>query len=82
VDAGEAPLQLDSGPPSIDVADYMTQESRFRMVELRSPERAKALQDAARDGARQRQALYEQLARIHLPPEDHEGSQARPRRPG
>jgi pyruvate-ferredoxin/flavodoxin oxidoreductase len=43
------------------------------MVELRSPERFRALQDAARDAVRQRQALYEQLARIHLPPEQHHG---------
>jgi pyruvate-ferredoxin/flavodoxin oxidoreductase len=71
VDAGESPLQLDSGPPTIDVADYMAGESRFRMVELRSPERYRALQDAARDAVRQRQAMYEQLARIHLPPEHH-----------
>ncbi len=73
VDAGESPLQLDSGPPTIDVADYMAGESRFRMVELRSPERFRALQDAARNAVRQRQALYEQLARIHLPPEQHHG---------
>jgi pyruvate-ferredoxin/flavodoxin oxidoreductase len=70
---GESPLQLDSGPPTIDVAEFMAGEARFRMVELRSPQRFRELQDAARDAVRQRQALYEQLARIHLPPEQHHG---------
>jgi pyruvate-ferredoxin/flavodoxin oxidoreductase len=73
VDLGESPLQLDSGPPTIDVAEFMAGEARFRMVELRSPQRYRELQEAARDGVRQRQALYEQLARIHLPPEQHHG---------
>ena len=71
VDRGEAPLLLDSGAPSIDVADFMAGETRFRMVELRSPQRYRELQEAARDAVRQRRALYEQLARIHLPPEQH-----------
>lgn len=66
---GEAPLQLDAPEPSLDMAEYMSKEARFRMVELRSPERAKALLAAAREGVRERQALYRQLAGIHLPPE-------------
>jgi pyruvate-ferredoxin/flavodoxin oxidoreductase len=71
VDRGEAPLLLDSGAPTIDVADFMAGEARFRMVELRSPQRYRELQDAARDAVHQRRALYEQLAKIHLPPEQH-----------
>jgi pyruvate-ferredoxin/flavodoxin oxidoreductase len=71
VDRGEAPLLLDSGPPRIDVAEFMAGEARFRMVELRSPQRYRELQEAARDAVRQRQALYEQLAKIHLPPGQH-----------
>lgn len=66
---GEAPLQLDAPEPTLDMADYMAQEARFRMVELRSPERARALLQAAREGVRQRQALYRQLSGIHLPTE-------------
>ena len=73
VAAGTSPLPLDSGPPTIDVADDMAGEGRFRMVELRSPERYRELQDAARDAVRQRQALYEQLAHIRLTPEQHHG---------
>jgi pyruvate-ferredoxin/flavodoxin oxidoreductase len=73
VDRGEAPLVLDSGPARLDVAAYMEHEARFRMVELRSPARYAALLEAARDGIKQRRALYEQLARIHLPPEKTHG---------
>jgi pyruvate-ferredoxin/flavodoxin oxidoreductase len=73
VDRGEAPLVLDSGAPKLDVAAYMENETRFRMVELRSPERYAMLVNASRDAVRQRRALYEQLARIHLPPEEHHG---------
>jgi pyruvate-ferredoxin/flavodoxin oxidoreductase len=71
VDREEAPLVLDSPAPKIDVSKYMEQESRFRMVELRSPERYAELMEAARDGVKQRRALYEQMAKVHLPPEHH-----------
>ncbi|HEX7670987.1 MAG TPA: pyruvate:ferredoxin (flavodoxin) oxidoreductase [Polyangiaceae bacterium] len=73
IERGEAPLVLDSGPPKLDVGAYMENEARFRMVELRSPERYAMLVNAARDAVRQRRALYEQLARIHLPQEEHHG---------
>ena len=73
IDRGEAPLLLDSGAPTIDVAEFMAGEARFRMVELRSPQRFRELQDAARDAVHQRRALYEQLAQIHLPSEQHHG---------
>ena len=58
---------LDSGPPKLDVAKAMENEARFRMVELRDPERYAMLLDAAREGVKQRRSLYEQLATIHLP---------------
>jgi pyruvate-ferredoxin/flavodoxin oxidoreductase len=73
IERGEAPLVLDSDAPKLDVGAYMENEARFRMVELRSPERYAVLVDAARDAVSQRQALYEQLARIHLPLEKHHG---------
>jgi len=68
---GEAPLVLDSKAPKLDVATYMQSEARFRMVELRDPARYAMLLEAARDGVRQRHALYEQLSRIHVPAETH-----------
>jgi pyruvate-ferredoxin/flavodoxin oxidoreductase len=66
---GEAPLVLDSGREKLDVAAYMAGEARFRLVELRDPERFAQLVEAARVAARQRRALYEQLAKIHIPTE-------------
>jgi pyruvate-ferredoxin/flavodoxin oxidoreductase len=69
VERGEAPLVLDSGPEKLDVSTYMASEARFHMVELRSPERYAMLVDAAREAVRQRRALYEQLAQVHLPKE-------------
>jgi pyruvate-ferredoxin/flavodoxin oxidoreductase len=63
---GEAPLVLDSGPQTIDVATAMEQEARFRMVELRDPDRYRHLVGLARVHVAERRALYEQLAQIHL----------------
>jgi pyruvate-ferredoxin/flavodoxin oxidoreductase len=64
---GEAPLVLDSADARTDVGEYMEHEARFKMVELRDPERYAMLVQAAREGVRAREALYHQLAGIHLP---------------
>jgi pyruvate-ferredoxin/flavodoxin oxidoreductase len=64
---GEPPLVLDAPPVKASVADYMRNETRFRMVEKLDPERFRRLAAAARDHAARRVALYEQLARITLP---------------
>jgi pyruvate-ferredoxin/flavodoxin oxidoreductase len=74
VDAGQSPLCLDSGGPEARRRKYMENEARFRMVELRDPERYAALVAASRDAiAAQRRALYEQLAQVHLPKETTHG---------
>ncbi|MFO0725896.1 MAG: pyruvate:ferredoxin (flavodoxin) oxidoreductase [Myxococcota bacterium] len=70
VGSGLSPLMLDSGIPSLDVGAYMETEARFRMVSLRDPERYQALVQAAREGIRERWALYQQLTAVHLPKED------------
>jgi pyruvate-ferredoxin/flavodoxin oxidoreductase len=64
---GEPPLRLDSGPPRLDVVDYMRNEGRFRVVEKTNPERFKRLAHAAQREARQRYAVYQQLAGITIP---------------
>jgi pyruvate-ferredoxin/flavodoxin oxidoreductase len=64
---GEPPLKLDSPPPRLDIVDYMRNEGRFRMVEKADPERFKTLARAAQREARQRYAVYQQLAGITLP---------------
>ncbi len=73
VERGLAPLVLDSGAAKLDVAKYMENEARFRMVELRSPERYAMLVAAAREAVHQRRALYEHLSRVHLPSEKTHG---------
>jgi pyruvate-ferredoxin/flavodoxin oxidoreductase len=64
---GEPPLLIDVPPGRVSVADYMRNETRFRMVERIDAERFRRLAAAARDHAARRVALYEQLARITLP---------------
>jgi pyruvate-ferredoxin/flavodoxin oxidoreductase len=64
---GEPPLVIDAPPGKASVAEYMRNETRFRMVEKINPERFRRLAVMARDHAARRVALYEQLARITYP---------------
>jgi pyruvate-ferredoxin/flavodoxin oxidoreductase len=64
---GEPPLKLDSsGSPKVRVRDYMKNEGRFRMVELKDPKRYAMLLEAAERYAAGRHAIYEQLAGLHV----------------
>jgi pyruvate-ferredoxin/flavodoxin oxidoreductase len=65
--AGEPPLHLDYGPPKARVAEYMRNESRFRMVERTDPARFAQFLKEAQEAARQRYAIYEQIAGITVP---------------
>ncbi|HEX5360759.1 MAG TPA: thiamine pyrophosphate-dependent enzyme, partial [Fluviicoccus sp.] len=67
IDAGLPPLQLDAHDDRIPMQQYMEQEARFRMVELRDPERYRALLQAAEHATAERRALYHQLAGIRIP---------------
>lgn len=60
---GLPPLQLDSPAPTVDIAEFMAQESRFRTVEVADPVRARELLEAARREVKRRYAFYEQMAR-------------------
>ena len=64
---GEPPLVIDAPPGRAAVAEYMRNETRFRMVEKIDPERFRRLAVLAKDHAARRVALYEQLSRIVLP---------------
>ncbi|HXV64543.1 MAG TPA: 4Fe-4S dicluster domain-containing protein, partial [Vicinamibacteria bacterium] len=64
---GEPPLHLDYGPPKAKVADYMRNESRFRMVERVDPERYKRFLEESQAAAQRRYAVYQQLAGITVP---------------
>jgi pyruvate-ferredoxin/flavodoxin oxidoreductase len=69
VEGGEPPLVIDAPPRKASVAEYMRNETRFRMVERLDPERFRRLAAAAADHSARRVALYEQLAHIVLPKE-------------
>jgi pyruvate-ferredoxin/flavodoxin oxidoreductase len=64
---GEPPMRLDYGPPKPLVAEYMRNESRFRVVERTDPARFKGFLEDAQEAARQRYAIYQQLAGITVP---------------
>jgi pyruvate-ferredoxin/flavodoxin oxidoreductase len=64
---GEAPLHLDYGPPKVKVADYLRNESRFRMVERADPARYRQFTAESQAAAERRYAVYSQLAGIKVP---------------
>jgi hypothetical protein len=61
------PLHLDYAAPKAKVADYMKNESRFRMVERADPARYKQFVEESENAARRRYAVYQQLAGITVP---------------
>jgi pyruvate-ferredoxin/flavodoxin oxidoreductase len=61
---GEPPLNLDYGPPKAKVADYMRNESRFRMIERADPARFKRFLEEAQAAAERRYSVYQQMAGI------------------
>jgi pyruvate-ferredoxin/flavodoxin oxidoreductase len=63
---GKPPLSLDSVPMKLPVRSYMQEEARFRMVELRDPERYERLVRLAEEGVAERRSLYMQLAGIRV----------------
>jgi len=67
LEKGEPPLKLDYGPPKPTVAEYMRNESRFRVVERADPARYKYFLEEAQAAATRRYAGYQQLAQITLP---------------
>jgi pyruvate-ferredoxin/flavodoxin oxidoreductase len=67
VEQGEPPLVIDVPPGRATVAEYMRNETRFRMVEKVNAQRFRELAAAAREHAARRVALYEQLSHITLP---------------
>jgi pyruvate-ferredoxin/flavodoxin oxidoreductase len=73
---GEPPLHIDSGTPKVDPERYMRNEARFRMVETSDPERFRMLLHMARRAAKQRFAVYEQLAGLTVPKVPHEETTA------
>jgi pyruvate-ferredoxin/flavodoxin oxidoreductase len=77
-DRGEAPLQLDSPRLKASVREYMKNEGRFRMVQLRDPKRYERLVARAEEHVRRQHAVYEQLAGVRVDASDgsrdHDGA--------
>ncbi len=67
LEAGENPLQLDSAAPKGDVAKYMANETRFRVVQQQNPERFKQLLALEQHEVATRFSIYEQLAKLSVP---------------
>ncbi len=67
LEKGEPALNLDYGPPKARVADYMRNESRFRMVERADPARFKRFLVEAQAERERRYSIYQQLAGITVP---------------
>jgi pyruvate-ferredoxin/flavodoxin oxidoreductase len=64
---GEPPLHLDYAAPKAKVADYMHNESRFRMIERADPARYKRFLEEAQAAAERRYSVYQQLAGVTVP---------------
>jgi pyruvate-ferredoxin/flavodoxin oxidoreductase len=61
---GKNPLILDSKEPSIDIADYMYNEIRFRALKMTNPESAVNYLEKAKQDAKKRYQLYKHLAEM------------------
>jgi pyruvate-ferredoxin/flavodoxin oxidoreductase len=62
VEQGLPPLQMDSPPPRMPLAEAMATENRFRMLGYSDPARARQLEGAAEAEIQRRWALYGALA--------------------
>ena len=65
--AGEPPLVLDSAGGKIPVHEYMSNETRFRMVEKIDPARFRRLAVEAQNATQRRIATYEHMAKLKVP---------------
>jgi pyruvate-ferredoxin/flavodoxin oxidoreductase len=59
---GKSPLIIDSKEPSIDIADYMYNEIRFKALKYSNPDRALKFLEQARQDAARRYNMYKHLA--------------------
>ncbi len=64
---GEVALRLDSGPPKVDLAKFMANETRFGILKNIAPDRASELGAEAQAQVRLHYALYQHLAAPTVP---------------
>ncbi len=62
---GENPLSIDSKDPTVPVEDYAYNETRYRMLLQSNEERAERLMAKAKQDAKSRWSLYQQMADMH-----------------
>ena len=62
--AGENPLKLDSPPPKKTLAEFVSQENRFKQTEVRDPKHFAEMMDEAQHALTRRYALYEYLSKM------------------
>jgi len=63
---GKNPLIIDSKEPSIDIADYMYNELRFRALKQTYPENADRYLELAREDAKKRWKMYKNLSEMEM----------------
>ncbi len=62
---GKNPLKLDSKAPSVPLADFAYNETRYRMLLQSDEERAQALMEKGQRTVKSRWTLYEQMAAMY-----------------
>jgi pyruvate-ferredoxin/flavodoxin oxidoreductase len=72
---GEPPLVLDAPAGKIPVHDYMTNETRFRMVEKIDPARFRRLAVEAQKATARRIATYDHMAKLKVPRDGKDGDE-------
>jgi pyruvate-ferredoxin/flavodoxin oxidoreductase len=66
-DAGEPPLSVDAEGGKRPVSEYMTNETRFKMVEKLDPEAFRRYAAASQLAAERRMAVYRHISQLRLP---------------
>ena len=63
---GKAPLMLDSRAPTKPLAEYMSNETRFQVVNKANPERYEALLNKAQENIKEKRSLLEHMAQLKV----------------
>ncbi len=66
-EAGKSPFVLDSRGPKIPLADYIYNETRYKMLTKINPRRAKELLKMAEENIETRWKVYEKLSSLYQP---------------
>lgn len=62
IEEGKAPLMLDSKAPSKPLSDYMSNETRFQIVNKMNPERYETLLNKAQENVKEKRELLEHMS--------------------